>query len=140
LPSWKSSRMPRDRSSLDPRNIDMKGNVIMSEQEYEDLLYEVGNGVARITINRPKSLNALRGVTMVELTRAIERAGNDRSAGVIVLTGAGDRAFSSGGDVKWEKEGGLKDRHVGVNPRAVHEAIRHCGKPVIAVVKGYAIG
>ncbi len=59
---------------------------------------------------------------------------------MIVLTGAGDRAFSSGGDVKWEKEGGLKDRHVGVNSRAVHEAIRHCGKPVIAVVKGYVIG
>ncbi|MDF1670062.1 MAG: enoyl-CoA hydratase-related protein [Roseovarius sp.] len=112
----------------------------MSEQEYEDILYEVKNGVARITINRPKSLNALTGVTMVELTRSIERAGNDKSVGVIVLTSAGDRAFSAGGDVRWEKAGGLKDRHIGVNPRAVHEAIRHCGKPVIAAVKGYAIG
>ncbi|MBC7285941.1 enoyl-CoA hydratase-related protein [Hoeflea sp.] len=112
----------------------------MSDSEYEDILYSVENGVARITINRQKSLNALRGITMLELVKSIERAGNDRTVGVIVLTGAGDRAFSSGGDVRWEKEGGLKDRHISVNPRAVHEAMRHCGKPVIAVVKGYAIG
>lgn len=113
---------------------------VVSEPEYEDLLYSIEEGVARITINREKSLNSLRGITMLELAKAIERAGNDCKVGVIVLSGAGDRAFSSGGDVRWEKEGGLKDRHVSINPRAVHEAIRHCGKPVIAVVKGYAIG
>jgi len=112
----------------------------MSANKFEDLLYEVKDGVAKITINRPKRLNALSALTMVELVKAIESAGDDKAVGVIVLSGAGDRAFSSGGDVKWEKEGGLKDRHISVNPRAVHEAVRHCGKPVIAVVKGYAIG
>lgn len=112
----------------------------MSDVKFEDLLYEVKDGVAKITINQPKTLNALRPTTMIELVKAIEMAADDRRVGVIVLTGAGDRAFSSGGDVKWEKEGGLKDRAIGVNPRAVHEAMRHCGKPVIAAVKGYAIG
>ncbi len=112
----------------------------MTAPEFEDLLYETKDGVATITINRPKTLNALRGITMAELAAAIEFAGRDISVGVIILTGAGDRAFSSGGDVKWEKEGGLAERHMTVNPRNVHEAVRHSGKPVIAVVRGYAIG
>ncbi|MDO8477435.1 MAG: enoyl-CoA hydratase-related protein [Candidatus Rokubacteria bacterium] len=112
----------------------------MTPPQFEDLLYEARGGVAKIIINRPRSLNSLTGITMRELTQAIEHAGLDRSIGVIVLTGAGDRAFSSGGDVKWEKEGGLERRHLDFNPRSVHEAIRHCGKPVIAAVKGYAIG
>ncbi|MDP6814406.1 MAG: enoyl-CoA hydratase-related protein [Alphaproteobacteria bacterium] len=112
----------------------------MSEEKFEDLLYETKDGVATITINRPDRLNALRGITMAELAAAIELAGHDKTVGVIVLTGAGERAFSAGGDVKWEKEGGLAERHMTVNPRGVHEAVRHSGKPVICVVKGYAIG
>lgn len=112
----------------------------MADHEFEDLLYETNDGVAKITINRPDSLNALRGVTMAELIAAVEMAGHDKTVGVIVLTGAGERAFTVGGDVKWEKEGGLAERHITVNPRGVHDAVRHCGKPVISVVKGYAIG
>ena len=107
---------------------------------FEDLLYQVRRNVATITINRPKTLNSLTGATMRELVEALDRAGRDTRVGVIVLTGVGDRAFSSGGDVKWEKQGGLARRHVETSPRAVHEAIRHAGKPVIAAVKGYAIG
>ena len=112
----------------------------MPEPIFEDILYETGDGIARITINRPKTLNAMRDTTFAELAAAIELAGQDKKIGVIVLSGTGDRAFSSGGDVKWEKAGGLADRHRGVNPRNVHEMVRHCGKPVIAAVKGYAIG
>ena len=112
----------------------------MSEPIFEDILYQANDGIARITINRPKTLNAMRDTTFAELAAAIELAGQDRKIGVIVLSGTGDRAFSSGGDVKWEKAGGLADRHRGVNPRNVHEMVRHCGKPVIAAVKGYAIG
>ena len=82
----------------------------------------------------------MRDTTFAELAAASELAGQDKMIGVIVLSGTGDRAFSSGGDVKWEKAGGLADRHRGVNPRNVHEMVRHCGKPVIAAVKGYAIG
>ena len=107
---------------------------------FEDLIYGYDDHVATITINRPKTLNSLTGQTRAELVAAIDRAAHDRRVGVIVLTGAGDRAFSSGGDVKWEKEGGLARRHVSISPRSVHEAIRHAGKPVIAAVKGYAIG
>lgn len=107
---------------------------------FDDLLYAVRANVATITINRPKTLNSLTGHTMRELVAAIEAASRDRRVGVIVLTGAGDRAFSSGGDINWEKEGGLARRHVEISPRVVHEAIRHAGKPVIAAVKGYAIG
>lgn len=108
--------------------------------KYKDLLYAVRSNVATITINRPKTLNSLTGETMVELVGALDAASRDRRVGVIVITGAGERAFSSGGDVNWEKEGGLARRHVDVSPRVVHEAIRHAGKPVIAAVKGYAIG
>jgi dihydroxynaphthoic acid synthetase len=118
-----------------------KGRATKSARpKFNDLLYAVRNNVATITINRPKTLNSLTGETMRELVEAIEAASNDGRVGVIVLTGAGDRAFSSGGDVNWEKAGGLARRHVDISPRVVHEAIRHAGKPVIAAVKGYAIG
>lgn len=80
----------------------------VKETEFEDLLYDVKDGIAKITINRPKALNALTGQTMIELVKAIEKAGDDRRVGVIVLTGAGDRAFSAGGDVRWE--GGRAER------------------------------
>ena len=117
-----------------------KKTVRPRRPEFEDLLYQVRRNVATITINRPKTLNSLTGATMRELVEALDAAGRDAKVGVIVLTGAGDRAFSSGGDVNWEKQGGLARRHVETSPRAVHEAIRHAGKPVIAAVKGYAIG
>ena len=113
----------------------------MADTEYEDILFERKDGIATITINRPDSLNSVRPTTVIEMSLAVEIAEKDKTIGVIVLTGAGDRAFSSGGDVRWEKEGGLKERHnTGVNMRIIHEAIRHAGKPVIAAVKGYAIG
>ena len=67
--------------------------------QYEDVLYEVRpEGVARITINRPQSYNAFRGKTFDELIHAFQRAGWDKRIGVIVLTGAGDKAFCTGGD------------------------------------------
>ena len=101
---------------------------------YQDILYSVADGVATITINRPEKLNAMRGLTIDEMENAIARAGADRSAGVLVLTGAGDRAFSSGGDVDWELEGGLKDLDLRIN-----RLVLSCLKPVIARVNGYAI-
>ena len=65
---------------------------------YEDILYDVRDGVAHITINRPEKMNAFRGRTCEELIDAFNRAGWDKSVGVIVLGGAGDRAFCTGGD------------------------------------------
>jgi 1,4-dihydroxy-2-naphthoyl-CoA synthase len=71
----------------------------MNMTAYEDIIYEERpKGVARITINRPASYNAFRGKTVEELIHAFQRAGWDKSIGVIVLTGAGDKAFCTGGD------------------------------------------
>lgn len=105
---------------------------------YQDIIYEVKNNVARITINRPKQYNAMTGDTFKELTLAIEDAGSDPEVGVLVLTGAGDKAFSAGGDVNWEKTAGA-DRLI-LEPYNLHLTLCRCLKPVIARVNGYAIG
>ena len=106
--------------------------------DYKDIIYETRDHVARITINRPKQLNAFTGDTLKELTLAVETAGADDDIGVVVLTGAGDRAFSSGGDVNWEKEGGL-ERQI-LEPYLFHVTLSRCLKPTIARVNGYAVG
>ena len=105
---------------------------------YKDILYELKDHVARITINRPKQYNAFTGDTLKEQTLAFEGAGTDDEVGVIVLTGAGDKAFCAGGDVNWEKEGGL-ERQV-LEPYTLHVTVSRCPKPVIARVNGYCIG
>ena len=109
----------------------------MSDQE---VIYEVKNFVATITINRPKTLNAFTGDTIKEMERLLAQAGNDPKVGVIVLTGTGERAFCVGGDVNWEKgdssgKSGLEDLEFNFNRQ-----IAECPKPVIARVNGYAIG
>ena len=104
----------------------------------KDILYDKRDQVARITINRPKQYNAFTGDTLKELTLAFEDAGADEEIGVIVLTGAGDKAFCAGGDVNWEREGGL-ERQV-LEPYTLHVTVSRCPKPVIARVNGYAIG
>ena len=107
---------------------------------YEDILYDEADGVATITINRPKVLNAFRGRTCEELLRAFQHAGWRREIGVIVLTGAGDRAFSAGGDQS-AHEGGYDGRGtLGLPVEELHATIRDVPKPVIARVRGYAIG
>ena len=107
---------------------------------YEDILYEVGAGRATITINRPERLNAFRGQTMVELCEAFEAAADDESVGVIVFTGAGERAFCVGGDVR-EPTRTMAEKRQGhiVGPRLA-SAIRNNGKPIICRVRGYCIG
>lgn len=106
--------------------------------DFQDILYEKTDQVARITINRPQKLNAFTARTLNEMIDAFHDAALDRTVGVVVLTGAGEKAFSSGGDVSWEQEGGIEatfDRFPDV-----HNAMRHCLKPIIARVNGYAIG
>ncbi len=108
--------------------------------QYEDLLYDVTDGVARITINRPDKMNAFRGVTCEELLDALTKAAWDKSVGAIVLAGAGDRAFCTGGDQS-AHEGGYDGRGtIGLPIEELHTAIRDAPKPVIARVQGYAIG
>ena len=70
--------------------------------QFKDILYEVKDDYANITINRPKVLNAFTPETLHELKSALDKAEKDKEVGVIVLSGAGDRAFCSGGDMSWE--------------------------------------
>jgi 2-ketocyclohexanecarboxyl-CoA hydrolase len=111
----------------------------MSETEYKDILYEERDGVATITFNRPEVLNAFRMGTYEEVTDAIQRAGWNKSVGVIVLTGLG-RAFGVGGDSSDKKSDRAGRGTLGVPIEALHAAIRDVPKPVIAKVRGYAIG
>lgn len=113
--------------------------------ELTDILYEKKNGIAKITINRPKVYNAFRAKTVQELIWAFRDAWDDNSIGVVVLTGAGDKAFCTGGDQKergsegYDGSGGLGGG-IGLEMETLHNVIRNIPKPVIAAVNGYAIG
>lgn len=106
--------------------------------KFTDVVYTKKDGVAKIIMNRPETYNAFRDVTLREMIRAFNDAAMDNSVGVVVLTGAGDKSFSSGGDVEWEAKGGLERMHE--DPLDIHNAMRNCLKPIIARVNGYAIG
>jgi len=115
--------------------------------EFDDIIYEVAEGIARITINRPERRNAFRPQTLFELSDAFERARDDTSVGVIVLTGAGPDAFCSGGDQKIRGDDGyigdddVARQGVGrLNVLDLQIQIRRLPKPVVAQIAGYAIG
>jgi len=109
----------------------------MSDKE---VYLEVDDGVATITLNRPKQLNAFTGDNLHEIERLLDVATADRNVGVIVLTGTGERAFCVGGDVNWEKEGGQGKSGLQDFDFRLNRQIVECPKPVIARVNGYAIG
>jgi len=118
------------------------------EGEWVDIRYQVadvgpgGGRVAKITINRPEVRNAFRPLTVVEMIKAFDRARDDPTVGVIVLTGEGPLAFCSGGDQKVRGDDGYVDAHgIGrLNVLDLQIQIRRLPKPVIAMVAGYAIG
>jgi 2-ketocyclohexanecarboxyl-CoA hydrolase len=104
------------------------------------LIFEIRNGVAWIFINRPGKMNSFRGTICDELIKAIYKAGYDRSIGAIVLAGAGDRAFCTGGDQS-AHDGNYDSRGtIGLSMEELHAAIRDVPKPVIARVQGFNIG
>ncbi|HPE85420.1 MAG: 1,4-dihydroxy-2-naphthoyl-CoA synthase [Chlamydiia bacterium] len=109
---------------------------------YEDIFYHTYDGIAKITINRPHIHNAFRPQTVKEMLHAFSLARHDESVGVIILTGAGDKAFCSGGDQKVRKEAGYSDENgtESLNILDFQRDIRSCPKPVVAMVAGYAIG
>jgi len=108
---------------------------------YDDILYDAGGGIAWITINRPKVLNAFRGKTVDELIHAFRAAWRDPDVGVCVLTGARDRAFSTGGDQSERSDAGYGGAGgIGLDVHGLHGVMRAIPKPVIAMVNGYAIG
>ncbi|MBL8046443.1 MAG: 1,4-dihydroxy-2-naphthoyl-CoA synthase [Anaerolineales bacterium] len=113
-------------------------------KDYTDILYEhaAGEAIAKITINRPEKRNAFRPLTTQELIDAFTLARDDQSIGVILFTGAGDKAFCSGGDQSVRGKGGYvgKDGVPRLNVLELQRLIRTIPKPVIAVVAGYAIG
>jgi naphthoate synthase len=80
-------------------------------KDYSDILYETAEGIAKITINRPEVRNAFRPTTLFELSNAFNAARDDPGIGVIILTGAGDKAFCSGGDQKIRGDDGYVDDH-----------------------------
>ncbi len=107
---------------------------------YQDILYAEKDGVATITINRPKVYNAFRARTCDELIDAFSKAGYDDDIGVIVLTGSGEKAFCTGGDQSGH-DGSYEGRgFIGMPVDELHSIIRDVPKPVIAKVRGYAIG
>ena len=112
----------------------------MTAPAYEDIIFETGGGRATITINRPERLNAFRGQTIVELVDAFERCADDESVGVIVLTGAGDRAFCVGGDVQDPSRTAAEKRRGHHLADRLASAMRNNGKPIICRVRGYCIG
>lgn len=111
---------------------------------FHDILYDKEEGIATITINRPKVLNAFRAETVDEMIDAFQDAWADRTIGVVILTGAGDRAFCTGGDQSVRDESGYQGKRsrsdVGLDIEDLHGIIRQIPKPVIAAVNGYAIG
>src|ERR671928_1068252 len=108
----------------------------------EDVRFQIERGLAWITIDRPERLNAFRGQTVDELISCFKRAWASPEVGVICLTGAGDRAFCTGGDQKQRAEtGDYGPSQTGLfEVETLHRLIREVPKPVIAAVNGYAIG
>ena len=115
--------------------------------EFVDVKYEVGDGIAKITINRPEVRNAFRPQTIIELQQAFSLARDNSEVGVIILTGKGSEAFCSGGDISVRGDDGylgddeLAKSGIGrLNVLDLQIQIRRTPKPVIAMVAGWAIG
>ena len=111
-------------------------------KEYTDIMFEFYNGIAKISINRPKVYNAFRPLTNEEMLDAFNICRERADIRVIILTGVGDKAFCSGGDQNYKTLGGYKDSDgtPRLNVLDLHKIIRSIPKPVIAMVNGYAIG
>jgi naphthoate synthase len=112
--------------------------------DYEDIRYDTtSDGIAKITINRPEVHNAFRPKTIIEISQALTVAREDEQVGVIILTGAGDRAFCSGGDQRVRGDTGyVEEGHTTgrFHVTDLHVQMRRCPKPIIAMVAGWAIG
>jgi naphthoate synthase len=115
--------------------------------DYSDIRYEVAEGIAKVTINRPEVRNAFRPQTLIEVSDALERAREDTAVGVIILTGEGPLAFCSGGDQRVRGDTGYlgddaaAQQGVGrFHVTDLHVQMRRLPKPIVAMVAGYAIG
>ncbi len=111
-------------------------------REFHDIRFEKAEGIAKITINRPEVRNAFRPRTVKEMIEAFDAAREDPEVGVVVLTGAGDEAFCSGGDQRVRGNAGYvgEDKVPRLNVLDLQRQIRTLPKPVVAMVAGYAVG
>lgn len=134
----------RPKQVVSVRERDVLAPMAPERTDFQDLLYEKGNGVARITLNRPQAYNAYATGTLQELSRVVGDASIDDAVGVIVLTGAGSAAFCTGGDVREYAERYTQRprdywKYMGLFQGAV-EALLRCGKPTIARLNGITVG
>ncbi|TMF07769.1 MAG: 1,4-dihydroxy-2-naphthoyl-CoA synthase [Chloroflexi bacterium] len=129
------------RASDRSRSDDLKDGWVKAG-DFQDIVYETWDGIAKITINRPEVRNAFRPLTVVEMSKAFEVAREDSQVGVVILTGAGTEAFCSGGDQRVRGDDGYVDAGgTGrLNVLDLQVQIRRLPKPVVAMVAGYAIG
>ena len=139
--------MPRPHKAAPPESELYAPIEWRSEGDYGDIIYERAEAIAKITINRPDRRNAFRPQTLSELLDAFDRARDDLEVGVIIFTGAGTEAFSSGGDQAIRGDDGymgddeVAQQGVGrLNAGELHLQIRRLPKPVVAMVAGYAVG
>jgi enoyl-CoA hydratase len=108
---------------------------------FENILYEVRDGIAWITLNRPKVLNALNGQLMEELGRAFEDIRSNSSVGGVIITGSGEKAFCAGADIdELRRNNPVQGVATALRGQAILRGMEMCGKPVIAAVNGHTYG
>ncbi len=111
------------------------------QKPFENIQLEIRDGIAFLTLNRPKVLNALNAATFQELHAAIQTIGDDASIRAAVLTGAGEKAFAAGADIQeLAQANGIDGRDLALRGQSVFRSIETCGKPVIACINGFALG
>src|SRR5438876_5368066 len=108
---------------------------------YENVIFDVAGGIATVTINRPKKLNALNHATLGELAEVFGLVRSRDDLRVVILTGSGDRAFVAGADIEeMARLGATQARAFALYGQSVLDDIEQLGKPVIAAVNGFALG
>ncbi len=109
--------------------------------DFQYIIYEKSEGIATITLNRPEALNAFSKEVITEVLQALEDVRTDKNVRVVVLTGAGEKAFSAGADIKAMKGvNALKARELSLMGERLCNALENLEKPVIAAINGYALG
>jgi len=123
--------------TIGPKNRE-RGEI---EMEFKYIIYEKSEGIATITLNRPEALNAFSKEVVDEVLQALEDIKNDENTRVVILTGAGEKAFSTGADIKAMKGiNALKARELSLMGEKLCSAFENFDKPVIAAINGYALG
>ena len=113
----------------------------MGTMAFTTLLFDLADGIARITINRPDKLNALNATVIAELDEAVTGIGTDPAVRGVILTGAGPKAFVAGADIgEIVGQGAMDGRTRSLTGQAMMRRLERCGKPVIAAVNGFALG